>query len=275
MNGAGSRGRVLVVGGAGGMGAWFRRALQEAGWGVEVVDPVAVEGVPWVESLGEVGELDRFEFLVVAVPLGLVAEVVERVVERRPRGVVVEVASMQAQLEEALRAAEEHGVRVVGLHPMFGPGREVAGGEPLRFVLAAREERGGEERVVRELLAGLPARVVRVPFERHDELMAWVLGLAHLTALVFGRALAECGVEREELAEAASATFARECEAAWGVLGGNADLYFDIQRLNPHREEVFAAARQALDGIQSAIENGDRKGFRALFAAARSAVGEP
>ncbi len=256
-----------MIGGAGGMGSWFRRALEGAGWGVEVVDP-AGGGYGAVE---EVPDLGRYEYLIVAVPLGAIGEVVGGL--RGVRGVVVEVASIQGHLEAVLGRAWERGVRVVALHPMFGPGREVAGGEPLRFVLAAREEPAVEEAAVRRLLAGLPAQVVTLPFERHDELMAWVLGLAHLTSLLFGRALAGCGVDPGELAATSSTTFARQSEVARALFGESPDLYLDIQRLNPHRHEVYAAARAALDEVERLVESGDREGFRALFAAGRAALG--
>jgi prephenate dehydrogenase len=223
-------------------------------------------------SLEAVEGLDRYEYLVVAVPLGVMGEVIERVVERRPRGIVVEVASIQGHLAAAIGRARATGVRVVALHPMFGPGREMAG-EPLRFVLAAQEA-GEEEAAVRRLLAGMPARLVTVSFDRHDALMAWVLGLAHLTSLLFARALAGCGVDAGELAAAASTTFARQSEVARALLGESPDLYLDIQRLNPHRREVYAAARAALDEVERLVEAGDREGFRALFAAARAALGE-
>ena len=56
------------------------------------------------------------------------------------------------------------------------------------------------------------------------------------------------------------------------MLSENPDLYLDIQRLNPHRTEVYAAAREALDQLESLVEPHDREGFRQTIAAARRAL---
>lgn len=268
---------MLVVGGAGGMGSWWRQALAVAGWEVEVADPAVGPTSGTGEALRfasveEVPDLGRYDFLLVAVPLAATAGALVELVERRPRGVVVEIASIQGHLAPQLERARRAGVRVIALHPMFGPGRPIEGSDPLRFVLAAQDDAAAEEAAVAPLLVGLPAQVATVPFARHDVLMAWVLGLAHLTSLLFGRALAGCGESAADLAAVASTTFARQGDVARGLFAESPDLYLDIQRLNPHRGEVYAAVGGALEEIARLVETGDRDGFRALFAAARDTL---
>ena len=53
------------------------------------------------------------------------------------------------------------------------------------------------------------------------------------------------------------------------MLAENPDLYLDIQHLNPHRHEVYAATREALEQIERLVEEHDREGFRQTFDAAR------
>ncbi|HEY0784075.1 MAG TPA: chorismate mutase, partial [Thermoanaerobaculia bacterium] len=94
-------GRVLVVGGAGGMGTWFRSFLELAGHSVDVVD-LALEGLPTQNgrygSLAEVADLDAYLAILVSVPLGRMADALSDVVARRPRGTVVEIASIKDPL---------------------------------------------------------------------------------------------------------------------------------------------------------------------------------
>jgi prephenate dehydrogenase len=60
------------------------------------------------------------------------------------------------------------------------------------------------------------------------------------------------------------------------VLSENPDLYLDIQRLNPHRHEIYAATREALGQIERLVEDRDREGFRQTFdAALRALTREP
>ena len=263
-------GRVLVLGGGGAMGGWFCGFLELVGHTVEAADPAwgPLDRAPGrYRSLAEVPDLDAYDFVVVAAPLARTGEVVDEVAARHPQGVVVEIASIKAAGEAALARAAAGGVTVSALHPMFGPGKSPY--EPLTFVLACREEPERERRRIEPLLAHPYTRIVAVPFAHHDRLMGWLLGLAHLTGMLFGAALAGSGLDASELQACASTTFTRQAATSLSVLGEDPALYLDIQRLNPHRDEVYGATRAALDELVALVSAGDLEGFRATLAAAR------
>jgi chorismate mutase/prephenate dehydrogenase len=264
--------RVLIVGGAGGMGSWFRGFLELAGHSVDIEDP-ALASLP--ASPGRFArlddlDLDAYAAILVTVPLGRVPHVLQEVIERAPRGLVIEVASIKDHLEAPLARARELGVRALALHPMFGPGKSYY--EPLTFVLAAQGEPAGERAALAPLLSHPYTKLVTVPFPHHDRLMGWLLGLAHLTNIVFGAALTRSGIDPAELHACASTTFNRQTATALSVLSEDPDLYLDIQHLNPHRHEVYAAAREALDQIDVLVSGREREGFRQSMAAARRAL---
>lgn len=263
--------RVLILGGGGGMGRWLSAFLSLVGHGVDAVDPAWAALAPspgrWV-FLGDVARLDDYDFVVVAVPLGATAQVLDEVVARRPRGVVVEIASIKEHLRGALQRAHEAGVRCASLHPMFGPGKSPY--EPLTFVLACQVEPETERAHVAPLLVHPFTRVVAMPFDRHDRLMGWLLGLAHLSGMLFGAALTRSGLDPAELARCASTTFSRQAATALSVLSEDPGLYLDIQRLNPHRDEVYRATRDALAELERLVATGDADGFRSTLTAARA-----
>ncbi|HSG41251.1 MAG TPA: chorismate mutase [Thermoanaerobaculia bacterium] len=265
--------RVLIVGGAGGMGQWFRGFLELAGHSVDLADP-ALGNLPHAPgrfaSLDEAADLDAYAAILVAVPLGRTAPVLEEVVERGPKGMVVEIASIKDPLSPVLARSRERGVRSFALHPMFGPGKSYY--EPLTFVLAAQGEPTAEKRELAPLLAHPYTKLVAVPFAHHDRLMGWLLGLAHLTSILFGAAITRSGVEPAELHACASTTFTRQATTALNVLSENPDLYLDIQNLNPHRHEVYAATREALAQIEKLVEEREREGFRETLSTARRAL---
>lgn len=264
---------VLVVGGAGGMGSWLCRFLALVGHHVAVVDPAWTDLAPEQErwaSLDRVDDLDRYRAVVVAVPLARTPEVIDQITARRPRGAIVEIASIKSHLETALDAAERSGIDVCSLHPMFGPSKSPY--EPLTFVLASRSDPDRERTFVETLLRHPYTDLVAIPFARHDRLMGWLLGLAHLTGMVFGSALTRSGLDRRELDACASTTFRRQAATALSILSEDPDLYLDIQRLNPHREEVYRATREALEDLIAAVEHRDREGFRATLGQARRTV---
>ncbi|MEQ8767787.1 MAG: prephenate dehydrogenase/arogenate dehydrogenase family protein [Planctomycetota bacterium] len=270
---AGSGGQVLVLGGAGGMGSWIRHFLELIGHQVHIVDP-ALRNLPAAPdqyaSLADVEEINRFDAIVVAVPLRQTPDVLTRVVERRPKGPVIEVASIKDHLRPALELARNSGVTVRCLHPMFGPGKSHY--EPLTFVVASQNEPEEERAALEALLRHPYSRFLAVPFAHHDRLMGWLLGLAHLNGMLFGAALTRSGLDPRELSACASTTFSRQAGTALSVLSEDPDLYLDIQHLNPHRDAVYAATKEALDHLIDVVSKEDREDFRETMRAARSAV---
>ncbi len=267
--------RVLIVGGAGAMGTWLRSFFEVIGHRVDLVDPAlatvpAMSGRVTAADLPD--DLSPWDVVIVSVPLGLTPEVFSDVLARRPRGLVVEIASIKDHVVPVLTRARSEGLSVAALHPMFGPGKSLY--EPLTFVLACLDEPAAERARLEPLLRHPYTQVVPVPLAHHDRLMGWLLGLAHLTGMLFGAALARSGLAPEELRACASTTFTRQAATALSILSEDPDLYLDIQRLNPHRGDVYAAARQALADLTARVEAGDREGFREALAAARHAVGE-
>ena len=49
-------------------------------------------------------------------------------------------------------------------------------------------------------------------------------------------------------------------------------LYLDIQRLNPHRAEVYGVMREGLELLEKLVIAGDRERFAELLTAGRAAV---
>lgn len=266
-------GRTLIVGGAGGMGQWFRGFLELAGHGVDLVDPAfgsLPDSAGRFARLDDVPDLDVYMAILVAVPLERTARVLEEVAARSPKGLVVEVASIKTPLAGVIAGARERGVKAYALHPMFGPSKSFY--EPLTFVLAALGDPARERQDLSPLLTHPYTRLVAVPFPHHDRLMGWLLGLAHLTNITFGAALTRSGIDPAELHACASTTFNRQATNALYVLSEDPDLYLDIQHLNPHRHEVYAATREALDQIERLVDGRQREGFRDLMAGARRSL---
>jgi chorismate mutase/prephenate dehydrogenase len=266
--------RLLIVGGAGGMGSWLRHFLELVGHHVDVVDP-ALGALPEAEgcfsTLGDVPDLD-YAAIFVSVPLSVAPQVLGEVVARRPKALVVEIASIKSHLAGVLGEARAAGVEVAALHPMFGPAKSPY--EPLTFVLACQADPDLERSRLAALLRHPYTRLVTVPFEHHDRLMGWLLGLAHLSGILFGAALTRSGLSPEELRACASTTFLRQSSTALSVLGEDPDLYLDIQHLNPHRSEVYAAVGAALEELVSLVAVRDREGFREALTNARRALQE-
>ena len=273
----GARGgaRVVVLGAAGAMGGWLRRFLEGIGHAPDGVDPAWKE-LPPAEgryaALEEVPRLEEADALFVSVPLGRTAEVLERLASGRVPlpPVVVEIASIKTPLEPALRALGRKGAQALSLHPMFGPSKNPY--EPLNVVHAVLEDEAAEREAALGLLAHPYLDLVSMPFAAHDRLMGWLLGLAHLTSMLFAGALGRSGLAPGDLERTASTTFRRQVSTARSVLDEDPDLYFEIQRMNPFRGEVYDALRTALEHLTSAVDRDDRAAFTDLLGRAGGAL---
>lgn len=267
--------RVLILGGAGNMGNWLQDFAQRLGHRVDIVDP-AMAFLPRAEgrygSLRDLDDINDYDAIWVSVPLGRMPAALESVIEERPRGLVIEIASIKDHLRPMLQRADDLGVRVTSLHPMFGPSKSVY--ETLTFVLGCRHDPQQEKEAIETWLRHPYTHLVPVRFDHHDRLMGWLLGLAHLSGMLFGCALTRSGLGIEELEACASTTYDRQASTAASVLSEDPDLYYDIQKLNPHRGEVYKAARLALDELIDAVQETDREGFREVLSGARDYMNE-
>lgn len=265
--------RLLIIGGAGHMGNWLHSFAQRLGHRVDLVDP-AMAALPSARGRfrhqADIEDLDVYDAILVSVPLRRTPEVLREVIERKPRGQVIEIASIKDHLRPVLARADELGVAVASLHPMFGPGKSPY--ETLTFVLACRKDPREEKQAVESWLRHPYTNLVPVPWDHHDRLMGWLLGLAHLGGMLFGCALTNSGLGVAELRACASTTYNRQSATASSVLSEDPDLYFDIQSLNPHRGEVYRAAREALDELVEAVEANDRARFREALTSARQFI---
>ena len=259
--------RVLIVGAGGGMGCWLRRFLAGIGHAADGVDP-AWRGLPAGEgryaSLEDAPDHSGYDAVLVAVPLEDTAATLDALAALRPACPVVEIASIKSHVREPLRRLRDAGTPALSLHPMFGPSKGLY--EPLTVVHAVLDDEPSERAAILDLLAHPYLDLVSLPLEDHDRLMGWLLGLSHLTGVLFASALSRSGIAPDELRRIASTSFRRQVATSSSVLAANQPaLYYEIQRLNPFRGEVYAALAKALGDLTGAVEDGDRDAFAAAL----------
>jgi chorismate mutase/prephenate dehydrogenase len=253
----GSGKRALVIGGAGRMGDWFVQFLNAQGYDAWVADPAGQgAGQAWWSDWREAPT--DVDLTVVATPLRIGAEILRDLIERRPEGVVLEIGSVKAPLETALKRLADSGVDVVSIHPLFGPDTELLSGRHVALIDLGRPRATA---TARDLFASTMAIVVEMGLAEHDRLMAWILGLSHALSLAFAEALRSGGIPIEDVARLASTTFDEQLRVARRVVSENPALYFEIQHLNPQGREVLAALHDAVARLAVLIEDGDEAAF--------------
>jgi len=252
---------TLVVGGSGRMGQWACRRLANRGARVSVFDPRGnLEGYDNVRDLGSA--VRRSDITIIASPLGACSEDLKRVLDCAPKGLVVDICSVKSHISSQLREAAARGVRIASAHPMFGPAVPAPRGRTV--ILCNCGSRTGMS-LARRLFSGAGARVLDVDLERHDELMAYVLGLPHLCALLFGTGLARSGEPLDKLIDAQGPSFNRMLKISEELSRESVRVYHDIQSLNPNTERMLSSSERALRDLKKASLSKDHGKFRSIM----------
>ncbi len=256
---------ALVVGGSGRMGAWFCRRLANRGAKVQVWDPRGrLDGYENVSRLAPAARSS--DIVIVSSPLGACPEELREVLSAVPKGLVFDVCSVKTHIASQLRSAAKSGIKVTSVHPMFGPSAATPMGRNV-IVCDCGSVRANEE--ARKLFSAAGANVIAAELEKHDELMAYVLGLSHATTVMFATALARSGRGMKDLVSVRGPSFDRMLRSAKELSLESVRVYHDIQALNPNTRKMFGVLEKSMEDIRKASIDKDPEEFRKIIASNR------
>ncbi|HWP38519.1 MAG TPA: prephenate dehydrogenase dimerization domain-containing protein, partial [Gemmatimonadales bacterium] len=216
--------------------------------------------VPLKEGLGAAG------VVVIATPLSTGPAILEDVLGHDPAGLVVDIFSLKSHVLRTLTVAARAGRRVASLHPLFGPSVRTLSGRTMA-VLDCGNTAAADEAAA--LFRDTALTITRLPVDQHDAYMQYVLGLSHLTAILFFTTLAAADRTAADLATMASTTFNRVSLVAADVAAENPLLYYEIQHLNRHSAELYELVRRSLARIEAAALAHDPSAFVDIMEAGR------
>ena len=253
--------QALVIGGGGRMGLWFVDFLDSQGFEVMVADPInRVDGFRQVDDWSSTD--DSFDITVIAAPIGVSAEIIDKLAVSGRKGLIFDIGSLKSPLETGLRKLAGQGLNVTSLHPMFGPDTELLSGSHILFLDVGVPE---ATRQAQQLFASTMARQIEMDIGEHDRLIAFVLGLSHALNIAFFTCLVESGENLPRLSDLSSTTFEGQLKVAKKVGAESPELYFEIQRLNPHGLAPLHELASAVQKIIDLVESGDEAAFVELM----------
>lgn len=259
---------VLVVGGAGKMGSWMCRYLRSRGHRVTVSDLVKSADFPNAASLESA--VSRSDFIIIATPISATGECLERVTELRPDGIVFDISSIKTPVMSILKGAVKKGISACSVHPMFGPDIESVFDRNI-IICDCGSEKASE--AAAELMNWSGARMIRMPIEQHDKLMAYVLGLSHALNIAFFDALTKTKIDYVTLNQVASTTFRRQAATSRDVALENPELYYEIQHLNPHNRRALDLLTEAVEEVREAALSENKRSLAKIMENGRKYFG--
>lgn len=254
---------ALVLGGLGRMGRWFADFLDVQGFAVSLADPApAPDDVPYPLVNDWRRAASEAELIVLAAPMGATVELLQSLAELAPRGLIFDLGSLKSPLLPGLQQLASQGLRVVSVHPMFGPGTNMLSGRHVVLVDLGHAEALDS---AHQLFSNTLAEVVTLSAADHDRLMAFVLSFSHLINIAFARVLRNSGEEALRLRRISSTSFEEQLKVARRIANENPQVYYEIQALNPHAAELRQQLLQVLSELDQIIRNEDSAGFTQLM----------
>ena len=262
--------RANIVG-LGLIGGSLGMALRSRGWRVtgSDLDPTTENEALRLGAIDDIGTDDQAELTVIAAPVGTIPDLATAALEQT-RGVVTDVGSTKAEICGAVTDP-----RFIGGHPMAGSDQDgIAGARDDLFQSAMWVLTPGEHTseaafaVVRAMVRSLQAESIALPADVHDELVAQVSHVPHLTSAALMNLADSSSVEHRALLRLAAGGF-RDMTR---ISAGRPAIWPDICIAN--RDAIVVGLDRligALSSTRDLVSSGDRGGLLRMLDNARTA----
>ena len=246
------------------MGRWFARHLRAEGNEVVISGRTGSKVITAVRELG-VGVASNIEavrgadVILLSVPIESFEDIVIGLAPHiRSEQVVVDVTSVKAMPVAAMHRHLKT-KKILGTHPLFGPGAEGIAGQ--NFVLTPTND--GERRLagkVRDYLETRGGRVSLMAPEEHDDKMTVILGLAHFIAVVAADTLISSQKDNRPTT-LGGITYKVLLTLVESVISENPELYASIQMNLPGVPEIEALFQGKVAAWAEMVKRKDRETF--------------
>jgi prephenate dehydrogenase len=246
------------------MGVWFTHLLLKEGYGIIISDKnkpalSALQKGLNIEAASNIKIVREADTLILSVPIDSFEEVVKEIGPHiRPGQIIMDITSIKEYTVDLMHIHLK-GATVLGTHPLFGPGaRDLAN---QNFVLTPTSE--AEDILahrVRLYLQKHGARVTLITPQKHDEMMAVVLGLAHYISIVAADTLIEIG-KLPQLKAIGGSTYRVLTTLVESVVSEDPELYAALQMHLPYVTEYEDLFRMQAAKWAGMVKNRDKQGF--------------
>ncbi|QDP00534.1 bifunctional chorismate mutase/prephenate dehydrogenase [Thalassotalea sp. PS06] len=244
--------KVVVIGGAGQLGAIFVDLFQRSGYQVETL-----EEDDWQQAEDI---LSGANLVIVAVPINVTEQVISKLTFLDAKSILADITSIKSEPMTAMLNA--HKGPVVGLHPMFGPG--VTGMIKQTVIVCEGRDLLACEWFMQQLQVW-GAELKYYSAAEHDETMAMVQVMRHFSTISYGYHLMQEGSDLQRLLDMSSPIYRLELAMVGRLFAQDKQLYADIIFSNSNNVAVMKRYAQRFLTLLSAVECQDKALFLQTF----------
>jgi prephenate dehydrogenase len=256
--------KVAIIGGSGKMGRWFARYLLAEGNEIIISGRTGSKVREAREELGvdtasNAEAVKGAEVILLSVPIETFEDIVTELAPHiQPEQVVIDVTSVKVMPVAAMHRHLKTR-RILGTHPLFGPGAQVIADQNFILTPTSDEERTLAGKV-RDYLEARGARVSLMTPEEHDQKMAVILGLSHFIAIVAADTLLSANRDTQPAA-LGSTTYKVLHTLVESVISENPELYASIQMNLPGVPAIEALLQGKVAAWAEMVKKKDRDAF--------------
>ncbi|MBZ9612090.1 bifunctional chorismate mutase/prephenate dehydrogenase [Rheinheimera maricola] len=254
-------GKVVVVGGAGALGARFVSLFTRSGYKVAVL-----EQQDWRDAEAICADA---ALVLLAVPITLTEQLINQLPALPEDCVLADITSIKAQPLAAMLA--KHSGPVVGLHPMFGP--DITNLVKQVVVVCHGRADGQYQWLLKQLNVWGAELAVKQAAE-HDSAMQLIQAMRHFSSLVYGVHLADENADLNELLQLSSPIYRLELAMVGRLFAQNAELYADIMLSSCEVAALLERYQQRFTGLLQLLKAKDKAGLIAQFSKGQQFFGE-
>ena len=256
------------------MGIWLADFMEEMGCEITIFDKASSHFREKKHTIADQLTPALFvkqDFIFVATPMTVTNNILLDIASAKPKGIVVDICSLKKPIMQGLQELEKAGVKVVSMHPMFGPDVDYLAGRNIIFCSVGNETNESYERL-KAMFGQTSANLIDIPLTDHDDLMSLILNASHLINLGFANLIFKSGIHIEKLCHIAGTTFTQQLTLTEDVVSENPDLYYEIQKLNPNSMQMYDNLLDSLNEFIDLIKKSNKEDFKQLMINCKQAL---
>ncbi len=249
----------IAVIGLGAFGRWFVERYLNQGFKVKVydVDSRKIEELRLLKVVrcSNIKEaVEDVEYVIVAVPINAVCQVIEEASKHMISGTIIDISSLKKPVYDILKSLPER-LNTVCIHPLFGPRTRTL--ENQKIALIPVRNSLEERKIVEVLMPG--AGIVETTVEEHDKAMTYILSLTHLLSLIVVKTLKTVKDQRG-LEKLAGSSFKHMCKMLDSTLTESLDTFTSILFYNTGTKELSTELLNEINEVDNllSLQNYDR-----------------
>ena len=193
-----------------------------------------------VKSITE-QELCEYDSVFLCCSINAVEEVLLRIKDKLKKGaVVLDTCSVKVEPARLMKEILPEDCSLIATHPMFGPDSGRNGVEGLPIVFYPLRDPDGRSWIWEDVFRQMGLEIHRMTPDEHDREAAFTQGITHF----IGRVLRELELKDSPIA---TLGYLKLQEIVAQTCNDPLQLFLDLQKFNPHTEEMRERLKNALD----------------------------